>query len=418
MISNLQLIFHNRRMLIMALFGFSAGLPLALTAGTLQAWLTDSGLDIKTIGLLTLVGQPYFYKFLWAPLMDRFAPSLIAGRRRSWILVTQLGLFFSLAVIADINPAEQPWLLAGIAVLIAFISASQDIIIDAYRTEILSPEERPPGAAIYVACYRLAMVVSGAGSLILADRLGWTFTYGIMAALMFIGIIATLLAEEPDSSKVRVPRSLRDAIVLPLRDFLQREQALWLLLLIVLYKLADAFAAQLMTTFFIGGAEVQGLGFTKTEVGLIYKLWGIVATIVGASLAGVLMLRMRLFTSLLIFGFLQAISNLMFVWLAIVGKDYSLLVATVFIENFCSGLGTTAFMTLLMGLCNPGFAVSQYALFTAFSAIGMRFLGPVAGWLVDTVGWTDFFLWSFVSAIPGLLLIIYLRKTLNQYGRT
>jgi PAT family beta-lactamase induction signal transducer AmpG len=415
MIDYLRLIFSNKRMLIMALFGLSSGLPIALTGGTLQAWLTDSGLDIKTIGMLTLVGQPYFYKFLWAPVMDRFAPNIIKGKRRSWILVTQLGVIFSIILMAGMNPTLEPMWLALTAILVAFVSASQDIVIDAYKAEILTPEERSPGSAIFVASYRIAMVISGAGALILADHLGWTFTYWAMACLMGIGIIATLMAEEPQSTQVATRRSLRDAIVLPLRDFMQRDKALWLLLLVVLYKLADAFAAQLMTAFFIGGADVAGLGFTKTEVGLIYKMWGIVATIAGASVAGILMLRMHLFTSLLVFGFFQAVSNLMFVWLAIVGKDYSLLVATVFIENFCSGLGTTAFMTLLIGLCNPSYAIAQYALFTAFAAIGVRFLGPLAGWLVAQVGWIEFFLWSFAAAIPSLILMIYLRKTLAQY---
>lgn len=410
-----KMMFVNQRMLIMALFGFSSGLPVALTAGTLQAWLTDSGLDIKTIGLLTLVGQPYFYKFLWAPVMDRFAPSLIAGRRRSWILATQMGLMVSLFVMSGSNPAEEPWLLALVAVLVAFISASQDIVIDAYRTEILSPEERAPGTALFVSFWRISAIISGAGALLMADQLGWEATYMIMACLVLVGIAATLIAKEPACTKLTAHRTLQEAITLPLQDFLQRDKAVWLLLLVVLYKLADAFAAQLMTAFFIGGADIQGLGFTKTEVGIIAKGWGIVATIVGASVAAVWMARMRLFTALMVFGFLQSASNLMFVWLAVAGKDHNLLIATVFIENFCSGLGTTAFLTLLMGLCNQKFAVAQYALLSAFAAVGVRFLGPFAGWLVAEVGWIDFFLWSFAASLPSFALMVFLRDTISQY---
>lgn len=411
-----KLVFVNQRMLLMALFGFSSGLPVALTAGTLQAWLTDSGLDIKTIGLLTLVGQPYFYKFLWAPFMDRFAPHVIAGRRRSWMLVTQIGLMVSLLIMSGSNPAEEPWLLALVAVMVAFISASQDVVVDAYRTEILSPEERAPGTALFVSFWRISAILSGAGALLLADQFGWEFTYTIMACLMLVGVAATLMAQEPKCTKLAENRTLEEAIMLPLKDFLQRDRALWLLLLVVLYKLADAFAAQLMTAFFIGGADIQGLGFSKTDVGLIAKGWGLAATIMGASIAAIWMTRIRLFTALFVFGFLQATSNLMFVWLAVAGKNYSLLVATVFIENFCSGLGTTAFLTLLMGLCNPAYAVAQYALFSAFAAIGARFLGPFAGWLVDQVGWIEFFLWSFVSALPSFALMVYLKDTIEKYN--
>jgi len=411
-------ILANRKMLIMALFGFSSGLPVALVAGTLQAWLADEGLSIQTIGILTLVGQPYFYKFLWAPVMDRFAPMFLAkffGRRRSWILITQVALMVGLVWMGLSNPGQEPLLVGLVALIVAFVSASQDVVIDAYRTEILTPEERGAALALFVSCWRIAALVSGAGALILADQLGWMATYNIMALLMLVGIIATFLAQEPDLSSTSVHRTLREAVVAPLQDFLQRDKALLLLLLVVLYKLADAFAAQLMTAFFTGGADIQGLGFSKTEVGLIGKGWGFAATILGASLAGVLMIRWRLFTSLLVFGFFQAASNLMFVWLAVAGKNHTLLIATVFIENFCAGMGTTALLALLTGLCNPHFAVAQYALLSAFAAVGTRFLGPLAGYLVAEVGWVQFFIWSFVAAIPSLALILYMRDTIGQY---
>jgi PAT family beta-lactamase induction signal transducer AmpG len=416
---SLLLLFSSRRMLVMVLFGFSSGLPFALTAGTLQAWLADEGLSIQTIGWLTLVGQPYFYKFLWAPLMDRFSPpflSQLMGKRRSWILYTQIGIVIAVLIMAWMNPAQDPWLLAIVAIAVAFISASQDLIIDAYRTEILTPEERGAGTSLFVTSWRVAAIVSGAGALILADQWGWMVTYTVMALLMLIGVFGTWLAHEPGITKTLSRRTLRDAIVLPLQDFWQRDHACWLLLLVVLYKFADAFALQLMTAFFtVGGGDVPGLGFTKTEIGLIGKGWGLFATLLGFSVAGIVMVRLRLFWALLIFGCLQIGTNLMFAWLAIVGKNYSLLVATVFMEHFTSALGTTAFLTLLMSICNPHFAVTQYAVLSALSSIGVRFLGPVAGYMVAALGWAEFFIWSFIAGIPSIALIIFMRKILAKY---
>jgi len=416
---SIELLFSSRRMLVMVLLGFSSGLPFALTAGTLQAWLADEGLSIQAIGWLTLVGQPYFYKFLWAPLMDRFAPPLLPkllGKRRSWILYTQIGIVVALLIMAWMNPAQDPWLLAGVAIGVAFVSASQDIVVDAYRTEILTPEERGPGTSLFVTSWRVAAVVSGAGALVLADQWGWMATYSFMAVLMVVGVIGTFIAHEPDILKTFPKRTLRESFTLPLQDFWQRDHALWLLLLVVLYKFADAFALQLMTAFFtVGGGDVPGLGFTKTEVGVISKGWGLFATFLGFSVAGIFMVRWRLFTALLVFGFLQVGTNLMFAWLSVVGKSYSLLVLTVFMENFTSALGTTAFLTLLLSLCNPVYAVTQYALLSAFSAVGVRFLGPVAGYMVASLGWTEFFVWSFIVGIPSLCLIVFMRKILMKY---
>lgn len=409
----------NRRMLVMLLLGFSSGLPFALTAGTLQAWLADEGLSIQTIGWLTLVGQPYFYKFLWAPLMDRFAPSMLSkffGKQRSWMLCTQVGLVVMLLIMAWMNPAQEPWLLAIVAITVAFISASQDIIVDAYRTEILTAEERPLGASIFVASWRFAAIISGAVALILADQWGWIATYSLMASLMLVGILGTFIAREPAISKTTTRRTLSEAFILPFKDFLKREHVVWLLLLVMLYKLADAFAIQLMTAFFTnGGAEAPGLGFSKTEVGLVAKGWGICATFAGFAVAGLLMTRLRLYYGLLIFGILQISTNLLFALLSVVGKDMSVLILTVFMENFTSALGTTAFFTLLMSLCNPAFAITQYALLSALAAIGVRFLGPVAGYLVSTIGWTQFFIFSFLVGIPSIVLIIFMRKILVKY---
>ena len=281
-------IFRNRRIGAMLTIGFASGLPLALTSGTLQAWMTVEGLDIKTIGFFSLVGQAYIFKFLWAPLMDRYTPPML-GRRRGWLLVTQIALVGSIAAMAFCPPQQALWALAALATLVAFLSASQDIVFDAYSTDVLRPAERGAGAAVKVLGYRLAMLVSGGLALYLADRvLGWSNMYLLMAALMSVGLLTLMWAPEPDTP-ARAPRSLEEAVLGPLRDFFGRQGAWWLLLLIVLYKLGDAFAGSLSTTFLI-----RGLGFDPGEVGIVNKTLGLAATIIGALFGGSLMVRLGL----------------------------------------------------------------------------------------------------------------------------
>jgi PAT family beta-lactamase induction signal transducer AmpG len=400
------LVFRSRRIAAVLLLGFASGLPLALTAGTLQAWLAVESIDIKTIGLFTLVGQPYTYKFLWAPLMDRYTPPFL-GRRRGWLILTQLALLGAIAFMGTMNPRESPWLLAAVAFGVAFLSASQDIVFDAYRTDVLREAERGPGAAISVLGYRLAMLVSGGGALVIADQyLGWSTMYLLMAALMGIGIVATWFAPEPEEVP-RAPRTLARAISEPLKEFFSRQGAWLLLLLIVLYKLGDAFAGSLTTAFLI-----QGAGFTATEVGAINKALGLVATIVGALIGGAWMVRLGLYRALLGFGMLQAVTNLGFMLLAIVGKDYSLMVTAVALENLCGGMGTAAFVALLMSLCDKRFSATQYALLSALAAVGRVYVGPASGLLVSAVGWAPFFFLTFVIALPGIALLWLMRAQL------
>ena len=286
-------IFTQRNSALLLLLGFASGLPLALTSGTLQAWMAVEDVDIKTIGFFSLVGQAYVFKFLWSPMMDRYTPPFL-GRRRGWLLLTQLLLIAGIAMMGFMQPSKDLTLLAALAVLIAFCSASQDIVFDAWKTDILPVSERGNGAAISVLGYRLAMLVSGGLALWLADRfLGWQAIWWLMAVMMIPGVIATLLAKEPSSS-VEVPRSLEQAVVEPLRDFFNRNNAWLLLLLIILYKLGDAFAASLSTIFLI-----RGVGFDAGDVGLVNKTLGLLATIIGALLGGALMQRLSLFRSLI-----------------------------------------------------------------------------------------------------------------------
>ncbi|KPK19862.1 MAG: AmpG family muropeptide MFS transporter [Betaproteobacteria bacterium SG8_41] len=400
-------VFTNRRIAAVLLLGFASGLPLALTAGTLQAWLAVENVDITTIGLFTLAGQPYIYKFLWAPFMDRFVPPIF-GRRRGWILIAQLGLLATIAFMGTLSPRETPWLLGGTALVVAFLSASQDVVIDAYRTDVLHETERGAGAAISVMGYRIAMLVSGGLALVLADQvLGWSGMYFLMASLMVIGMVATWFAPEPEDAG-RAPATLVAAFVEPLREFLTRNGAWLLLLLIVLYKLGDAFAGTLTTAFLI-----RGVGFSATDVGAINKALGLAATITGALVGGAWMAGLGLYRALMIFGVLQALTNLGFMALAMAGKSYSLMVAAVAAENMCGGMGTAAFVALLMSLCNHRFSATQYALLSALAAVGRVYVGPASGYLVAALGWAPFFFFTFLIALPGLWLLWLLRARLE-----
>jgi MFS transporter, PAT family, beta-lactamase induction signal transducer AmpG len=403
-------IFRSRRVAVVCLLGFSSGLPLALTTGTLQAWMTVSGVDLTTIGIMTLVGIPYTWKFLWAPFMDRYVPPFL-GRRRGWIVGTQVLLGIGIAIMGALDPATMPWALAALALMVAFISASQDVVFDAYRADVLRPEERGIGAAVSVLGYRLAMLVSGAMALILSDQIGWQNTYWLMALFMITAIGATLFGPEPEVV-VTPPRTLTEAVIEPLKEFFARHGAWGLLLLIVLYKLGDAFAGSLTTAFLI-----RGVDFTPTEVGAINKGMGLAATLVGVVFGGVLMAKLGLFKSLLAFGILQAISNLTFMWLASIGKDYSVMILAVGFENLAGGMGTAAFVALLMAMCDKRFTASQFALLSALAAVGRVYVGPASGYIVESIGWTTFFGFTFLVALPGLFLLYAMRRTIENMGR-
>lgn len=400
-------IFTQPKSAILLILGFASGLPLALTSGTLQAWMTVGNVDLKTIGFFSLVGQAYVFKFLWSPLMDRYTPPFL-GRRRGWLLTTQVLLLLAIAAMGFLEPASQLRWMAALAVVIAFCSASQDIVFDAWKTDVLSPEERGSGAAISVLGYRLAMLVSGGLALWLADKwLGWQAMYWLMAGLMIPCIIATLLAPEPNDA-IPAPKTLEQAVVEPLRDFFNRNNAWLMLLLIVLYKLGDAFAMSLTTTFLI-----RGVGFDASDVGMVNKTLGLFATILGALYGGVLMQRLSLYRALLIFGVLQGVSNAGYWLLAISDKNIMSMGAAVFFENLCGGMGTAAFVALLMTLCNKSFSATQFALLSALSAVGRVYVGPLAGWFVDAHGWPAFYLFSVFAAVPGILLLMLCRRTLE-----
>ncbi len=383
--------------------GFASGLPLFLTSQTLQAWMSLEGVDLGAIGLFSLVGLPYSLKFIWSPLLDRFVPPFL-GRRRGWLVLTQAALILAIAAMALQQPKQALQFLAINALLIAFFSASQDIAFDAYRTDVLSPLEMGAGAAVTVLGYRIALLVTGALALILADQLSWPIVYLLMSVLMVIGLVSSLWAPEPKDQE-RPPSSLADAISLPFLEFFQRSgfvRGILILLFIVLYKLGDAFVNNMSKPFLLPNT---GLGFSQTEIGAIQGGMGLLATIVGTLAGGAILSKIGINRSLWVFGILQAVSNLAYFVLAQVGKDYSFLVITINIENFCAGLGTAAFVAFLMSLCNPRFSATQYALLSSLMAVSRDILVAPAGTLAKATGWPMFFLISIVAALPGLLLL-------------
>ena len=398
------------RVAVMLPLGFASGLPLPLTSGTLQAWLAVAGVDIRTIGIFSLVGLPYTLKFLWSPLMDRFVPPWL-GRRRGWMVMAQLALIAGIMAMALAGPEEGAHTdlvaLGLLALVVAFLSASHDIVFDAYRADLLQPAERAFGAGVSVTGYRLAMLTAGAIALILSGYLGWRQTYFLMAALMLIGLAATLFGPEPPVPP-SIPRTLTDAVVSPLREFFSRPSAVALILLIIFYKLGDAFAGTLTTAFLI-----KGVGFSTAEVGVVNKGMGMAATIVGALVGGAWTTKLGLFRALWLFGALQAVSNLGFMALARIGHDYPTMVGAIAFENVTGGMGTAVFVAFVMSLCDHRYTATQFALLSAVAALGRVFVGPPAGIVVMAIGWERFFFLTFLTALPGLVLLWRLRPRIE-----
>ena len=398
----------SSRVLPLFLLGIASGLPLALSGGTFQAWATVSNVSLQQIGFLTLVGMAYTFMFIWAPFIDRYVPPFM-GRRRGWMALTQIGLAFVLVLMGMLNPAEHLLLLALLATLLAFLSATQDIAFDAYSTEVLKPEERAAGAAIRTLGYRVGMIISGGLALIIAPQwLGWGGTYMLMGAIMAACAVVSFLSPEP--GEVQKPRSLEEAFVLPFKEFFSRPEAWALLLLIVLYKLGDAFAGALSTTFLIRGA-----GFSPELIGTVNKILAVIATIIGALVGGSLMSQWGTYRALMIFGILQAISNFGYYVVASFPGNVPIMATAIGIENICGGLGTAAFVALVMGLCDVRYTATQFALLTALASVGRVFLaGPLTPPLVERFGWDGFYLLTVVIAMPGLVLLWFYRDRIKR----
>lgn len=407
-------VYGDRRILTILLLGFSSGLPLALTGSTLALWLAEAQVSLATIGYFSLVGTPYIFKFAWAPLIDHVRLPVLTklfGRRRAFMLLTQFLLIAALIALGANDPVARPEVTAALAVLVAFCSASQDIVIDAYRVEILDAEQYGAGAAAVQAGYRIAMLTSGAGALYLAQfSQSWAVTYAAMAVLVGIGVLTVLFNPEPKGELPPPPPGfmgwVHHAVADPFLDMARRQgwMIVAVLALILLYKLGDAFAGVMANPFYVQ------MGFSKNEIASVSKIFGFTATIAGTFVGGVMVARLGLFKSLLLCGVLQMASNLMFAWQAVMGHNVAALTLTIAVENFSGGLGSAAFVAYMSGLCSLSYTGTQYALVSSLAAVGRTLIASSTGVIAQKLGWVDFFLVSTIVAVPGLILLLWMRR--------
>jgi PAT family beta-lactamase induction signal transducer AmpG len=392
----------NRRMLICVFVGFSSGLPLYLLINLLPAWLRTEGVDLKAIGLFALIGLPYTWKFLWSPLLDRFAIPWL-GRRRGWMFAMHVALIASISALGLLEPKVEIWTIAYVAAAVAFFSASLDIAMDAFRRELLPDAELGLGNSIYVNAYRISSLVPGSLALILADRMPWSSVFFITALFMLPGLVMTLVVREPAAAAV-APKTLREAVVEPFREFINRAgwaPALLVVAFIFLYKLGDSMATALATPFYLD------MGFTKTEIGVVAKNAGLWASVIGGMLGGLWMVKIGINRGLWLFGVVQVVSILGFAWLAWLGKpDIVALGIVIAFEALGVGLGTVAYVAFIARATNPRFTATQFALFTSLSAVPRTVVNATTGWIVAQTGWFDFFLLCTALALPGMALLL------------
>lgn len=405
----------SRKMLSVFLTGYAGGLPLLLVGSTLQAWMTESGVALGTIGLFANVGLPYSLKVLWAPLLDRF--HFWPGRRRGWMLAMQALLIASIFALSLSDPAHNIYGMAVMAIIVAVFSATQDIAIDAYRRELLTDEELGLGSSLYVVGYRVALLVTGSLALLLADhfllpddKANWPLVYQFMAGAMALGMLFTAFISKEDD-KFEAPKTLQEAVIGPFKEFFQRDGAWLVVFFIVLYKLGDTMAANMTTPFMLK------TGYTKTEIGTVVKGFGLAALIVGGVLGGIGVMRMGIIRSLWIFGFLQAISTAGFYWLATVPTATMNLTLVIAFENLSAGLGSSAYAAFMASMTNKKFTGTQYALLTALMALPRTVLSSPTGYMAEAMGWTGFFLFCTAIALPGMAMIPFLTKTRDDGSR-
>jgi MFS transporter, PAT family, beta-lactamase induction signal transducer AmpG len=391
--------FRSRRMAVVFLLGFSSGLPLMLTGQTLQAWLTAEQLSLREIAAVSSVGLAYTFKFAWAPLLDRFRLPWL-GRRRGWVLALQIALIGAIAAMGLLEPRQDLAAIAVLAVGIAVLSASQDVVLDAYLTDVLAPDERAAGSSASIIGYKIATVISSTVALVMADHVVWSAIWVTMAALLAIGIAGTVFADEP-TAVARPPRSFAQSLYLPALDLWQRYRtgAIVIVLFTALYRFGDYFAQALVITFL-----KRGVGFDFTEIAAVYKLLGFVGIFVGGVAGGALVTRFGLRRSLLAFGALAATTHLLYIWLAVAGKSTAVFCIAVACDNTASAMSTVAFVAFLMSVCSPGVSATQFALLTSLASVGQRVFGPFADSVVDAIGWSGFFTVCAAAAIPGLTM--------------
>lgn len=388
-------------MLVAFLMGFSCGVPLLLTLSVLQAWMTEEGVDLSVIGLFALVGLPYTLKFLWSPILDRFTLPFF-GRRRGWLLVIQILLMAAIAGFGLTSPKENPWMVAFAALLVTFFSASQDIVVDAYRREDLSDIELGLGSSLYVNGYRVGMLLAGSGGLILADHFTFSQVYLFMAGSLLIGIVTTLLCREPEVAE-GTPQTFREAVIEPFVEYFSRNQAVIILAFILLYKIGDQMASTMTTPFYLD------IGFTMTEIGAVAKLFGFWATIAGGLLGGLILLKTGIGKALVGFGILQAVSTAGFSILAVIGNSVPALAAVIAFENLSGGMGTAAYVAYMASITNKKFTATQYALLSSLMGIPRVLASAPTGFMAQSLGWVSFFIVCTIIAVPGLALLHWVK---------
>lgn len=404
-------LFRDRRFLVMLALGFSAGVPLPLTGFVLRQWFSEAGISLAAIGFTALIGLSYSLKFLWSPVIDHARPPLLSrlGRRRGWLASIQPPLILSILALGLTDPTQSAVLTAGVAVVVAFLSASQDIVVDAYRIEILEEEDQGYGFACYVWGYRFALLAASGGGLALVAVIGWSGTFAYCAALVGIGFVATLCAPEPAApppEPMGWGRRIRTAVIDPFVDFMQRRHWLAILLFVGLFKLGEALAGIMTAPFY------REIGFSRGEVAAVGSVFGLVMTLVGVLAGGWFVARIGTGRALVITGLAQMLSNLMYVALYSTGRDMAMLYAQVGVENFTDGLADAAFVTYLTALTNRAFSATQYALLSSLAAVPLRFLGGWSGQLAEALGWRNFFLLTMAAALPALCVMLWLLKRL------
>jgi PAT family beta-lactamase induction signal transducer AmpG len=396
----------DKRMLVILLLSFGSGLPFNLTGSTMQAWLADAHVAIQTIGIFGVVGLSYILKFLWAPLLDRYTPPLL-GRRRGWIIIIQWCLAVAIGVMAFSSPAERPLEMGAVALIVAFLSASQDIVVDAYRVDTIRPSERALAAGASAWGYRTAAMIANYVVVYVASFVGWRYAYLMIAALMAATTLATLWAPEPEVPG-QAPRTLLDAVWKPLIDFSSRPYFLGFLAILLLYKVGDAFALSLYSAFMI-----KGMGFSLRELAS-GKLDMTISTVIGVTLGGWAYLKLGMFRSLLIFGVCQALTNLMYMVLSVVGKYVWLMLLATTVDTMVGGMGQAAYVAFLVSLCNINFSATQYAILSALSAVPRVVMTMVSGYVVASIGWSHFFVLTCATGLPGLVVTLLMRKPINE----
>jgi PAT family beta-lactamase induction signal transducer AmpG len=392
--------FRSKRVWLLVALGFASGLPLLLSGQTLAAWMTNRGISVKTIGLFALVSLPYNLKFIWAPFLDRYSLPFL-GRRRGWIVVLQVALGVAIFAMSGVDPTGAPARMATLAVLVAFLSASQDVVSDAYRADILPPEERASGSATFLTGYRVAMLVAGAAAFILSDHLPWPRVYQLMAViLVVVGVPTTLFAPEP--ARGAPPRTLAAALIRPFASFFSRRGAAVALTFVLLYKFGEYVSDAMSVTFLIR------TGFSNTDIGTIRKFVGFAGTVLGVMLGGGLVVKLGMKRALLIFGILEALTNGGYLAMAIVGKSYPLLITVVGGDTFCRGLAAAAMSAYILSICESAYSATQMALLSSASSLVGRLLSAPSGYLVAHFGWASFFASTIVMAAPALALLPWL----------